>query len=154
MKKTIFTPILTTFIAGIVLVGCQSSTKKEEAAQDNVADARENVEDAKEELMVAKKAATAEEWKVFKNETSVIINENEIRIAELKAKMKKTGKSIDALYEKKIEELEQKNKDIKAKVETYKNDTSSDWESFKREYNHDMSELGQALKDITVDNKK
>lgn len=35
----------------------------------------------------------------------------------------------------------------------YKNDTSSDWKSFKEEYNRDMDELGQAFKNLTVDNK-
>lgn len=29
-----------------------------------------------------------------------------------------------------------------------------DWESFKREFNHDVDELGQALKDLTVDNEQ
>ncbi|MFV5699672.1 hypothetical protein ACM55H_14995 [Flavobacterium sp. ZT3R17] len=154
IRKTIYTLALTTFIAGSVLVGCQTSTKKEEIAKDKVADAREDVQDAKEELMNARKEATAEEWKAFKNQTNIAINENEIRITDLKAKMEKTGNSIDALYAKKVEELEQKNKDIKFKVGTYKNDKASDWESFKREYNHDMNELGQALKDMTVDNKK
>ena len=40
------------------------------------------------------------------------------------------------------------------KLDNYKVDASENWESFKREFNHDMSELGDALKDITVDNKK
>jgi flagellar biosynthesis GTPase FlhF len=153
MKKTIYTLALTTFIVGSVLVGCQTSTKKELEAKDKVTDAQREVRDAKEELIEAKKEATAEEWQTFKNETAAKVNENENKIAELKAKMKKTGNSIDAIYAKKIEELEQKNKDIEVKVETYKNDRSSDWESFKREYNHDMTELGQALKDMTIDNK-
>ncbi|MFV5687925.1 hypothetical protein ACM55M_04805 [Flavobacterium sp. ZT3R25] len=154
MKKTIYILALTTFIAGTLLIGCQTSTKKEAAAKDKVADAREDVQDAKEELMNARKEATTEEWKAFKDQTNATINENEIRIADLKAKMKKTENSIDAMYAKKVNELEQKNKDIKAKVETYKNDRNSDWESFKREYNHDMNELGDALRDVTVDNKK
>jgi hypothetical protein len=38
-------------------------------------------------------------------------------------------------------------------MDTYEK-KQSDWESFKREFNHDMDELGQALKDLTVDNKK
>ncbi|MFV5692129.1 hypothetical protein ACM55K_08910 [Flavobacterium sp. LT1R49] len=154
MKKTIYILALTTFIAGTILIGCQTSTKKEEEAKDKVADAREDVQDAKEELMNARKEATTEEWKAFKDQTNATINENEMRIADLKAKMKKTENSIDAMYAKKVNELEQKNKDIKAKVETYKNDRNSDWESFKREYNHDMNELGNALRDVTVDNKK
>jgi uncharacterized protein YeaO (DUF488 family) len=32
--------------------------------------------------------------------------------------------------------------------------TQSDWEEFKREYNHDMEELGAALKDFRVNNRK
>ena len=100
MKKTIYTLALTTFVAGTVLVGCQTSTKKEEIAKDKVAAARENVQDAKEELMDARKEATAEEWKAFKDQTNATIHENEMRIADLKAKMKKTVNSIDAMYAK------------------------------------------------------
>lgn len=154
MKKTIYRLALTTFIAGTMAVGCQTSTKKEEMAKDKIANAREDVQEATKELIDARKEATVEEWKAFKDQTNAKIDENETRIADLKAKMKKTGNSIDAVYAKKIAELEQKNKDIKLKVETYKNDRNSDWQSFKREYNHDMNELGNALRDVTIDNKK
>jgi hypothetical protein len=30
----------------------------------------------------------------------------------------------------------------------------SDWVSFKREFNHDMDEIGKAFEDLTIDNKK
>ncbi|MFV8345790.1 hypothetical protein [Flavobacterium sp. ZB4P13] len=153
MKKTLFTLAVTAFMAGTVLTGCQNSSKKEEAALDNVEDARENLDDAKEELTDARKAATQEEWDAFKESTTATIAQNEMRIAEMKASMKKTGKSIDEEYAKKIVDLERKNNEIKAKIQTYKNDANSDWESFKQEYNRDMDELGQALKNLTVDNK-
>jgi hypothetical protein len=39
-------------------------------------------------------------------------------------------------------------------MDTYKNDANSNWQSFKREFKHDTDELGQALKDFTVNNKK
>jgi hypothetical protein len=154
MSKKIYMLAILSVMTATVLIGCQTSTKKEDEAKDNVADAREDTEDAKENLMVAKKEATAEEWKKFKEETNTRIAENKIIIAELKAKIKNTGSSIDLMYAKKIDELEQKNKEIKIKVDSYKNDTSDDWESFKREYNHDMDQLSQALKNLTVDNKK
>ncbi|TDE30553.1 hypothetical protein E0I61_06050 [Flavobacterium ranwuense] len=153
MRKTLYTLAITTFMAGTVLVGCQNSSKKEEAAQDNVEDARENLDDAKEELTDARKVATQEEWETFKASTNATITQNEIRIAEMKASIKKTGKSIDEVYTKKIDDLERKNNEIKAKIQTYKNDTDSDWESFKQEYNRDMDELGKTLKNLTVDNK-
>jgi len=153
MKKTLFTLAITTFIAGTFLTGCQNTSKKEETAQENVEDARENLDDAKEELSDARKVATEDEWNAFKASTNATITENEMKIAEMKASMKKTEKSIEDEYAEKIEILEQKNNDIKVKIETYKNDTSSDWESFKLEYNRDMDELGQAMKNLTIDNK-
>ena len=153
MKKTLFTLVITTLMAGTLLTGCQNISKKEETAQDNVEDARENLDDAKQELTDARKAATQEEWDTFKANTNATITENEIRIADMKARMKNTGKSIDAEYAKKIETLEQKNNQIKVNIEKYKNDSKSDWESFKQEYNRDMNELGRALKNLTVDNK-
>lgn len=152
MKKIIFALALTTFMA-MIFVGCKPSTEEEKEAQEKVQEAKENVQDAKEDLLEARKAATAEEWQTFKNQTDSVIHQNEIRIAELKLKAKKTGKSIDAKYQESIDVLEQKNKDLKAKLEIYKNDANEDWQSFKREFNHDMDEIGQALKDLTVDNK-
>jgi hypothetical protein len=65
--------------------------------------------------------------------------------------MKMPGKTLDPLYEKKIEILEQQNKDLKKRIEDYET-SQSDWEKFKSEFNHDMEELGKALKDFTVDN--
>lgn len=153
MKKSIFTLVLTTFIAATVLVSCQDTSKKEEQAQDNVEDARRDLDDAKEELSDARQAATAEEWKSFRESTDSTIRQNELQIAKMKANMKNKGKSIDAMYAKKIEELEQKNNNIKLQVQAYKNDTNSDWEEFKEEYNRDINELGTAMKNLTVDNK-
>jgi len=154
MKKIIFLLTITTFILATTLVSCKSTTKEEIESQEKVDVAEQNLKDAKDSLVVAKKAATAEEWQTFKDQTDSVISYNEAQIAELKLKMQKTGKSVDAKYQKNIEILEQKNKDLKVKADTYKNDANSDWQSFKREFNHDMDEIGQAFKNVTVDNKK
>ena len=153
-NKILFTLVSITFIIGSIMVGCKPSNKEEIESQEKVEVARENVQDAKDSLAVAKRAATDEEWKTFKKETDSIINDNEAQIAELKLRMKKTGKSIDAKYQKNIEILEQKNQDLKVKMDTYKNDANSDWQSFKREFNHDMDGVGKAFRDLTVDNNK
>lgn len=153
MKKGIFTIAIAMIIVTTVLMSCKPSNREEVALEDKVQEAKENVDIVKDSLVEARKAATAEEWQSFKNEADSIINVNDARIAELKLKMKKTGKSIDTQYEKNIDALEHKNKDLKAKIKTYKNDADADWQSFKSEFNHDMTEIGQALKNITVDNK-
>lgn len=141
-------------IGTTLMMSCKSSTKEEKEAQEKVVEAKENVQDAKDSLRVAKNEVNAEELKAFKKETDSVINDNKAKIEVLKLKMKKTGESIDATYQKNIADLEQKNKNLKIKMEAYKNDATSDWQSFKREFKHDLDEIGQAFKDLTVDNKK
>ncbi|QKJ63632.1 peptidase M23 [Flavobacterium sp. M31R6] len=153
MKKSILTLAIATFMIGSIVTSCKPNTEKEQAAQDSVDSAKVAVTDAENDLDEAKRVATAEEWQAFKDSTNVKIEENNAKIAELKLKIKKTGKDIDKAYQRNIDTIEQKNKNLKAKMDSYKNDVNSDWQSFKREFNHDMDELGQSLKDFTVNNK-
>lgn len=107
-KIILFYLVSITFIAGTLLVSCKPSNKDEIQSQEKVEIARENVQVAKDSLAVAKKAATDQEWKTFKKEADSVLTDNEAQIAELKLRMKKTGKSIDVKYQKNIEILEQK----------------------------------------------
>ncbi len=155
MIKTNFIPtVVAMLIAATMFTSCQPSTPKTDAADAKVQEAKEELSQAQKDANAAQAAANAEEWKAFKEASEMKIKENEAKIAELKTKMKAAGKKIDAAYEKSIDELEQKNKDMKVKIDGYSNDAKSDWASFKREFNHDMDGLGQALKDLGNNNKK
>jgi len=155
MKKVIITlAVSTMLIAGAIFTSCKSPAQKEDAAKAKAEEAQQDLNSAQKDANAeAQKVATAEEWKAFKSESELKIKDNEIRIAELKAKMKKPGKVFDSMYEKKIDNLEQQNRDMRVRMDAYEK-SQSDWESFKTEFNHDMDELGKALKDLTVDNKK
>lgn len=157
MKKSIFTSAITaSFMAGtiFVLIGCQSSDQKVQDAQDKVKDANQNMKQVQNDANVEEqKKANAEAWKMVKNEWEAKIKNNEIVIADLKSHLKKSGKNYDAAYEKSINDLEQRNRDMKVRIDAY-DKSQSDWESFKREFTHDMDGLGQALNDMTVNNKK
>ena len=147
MKKTIFILALTvTVVAGTIFTSCKSSVQKQAAAQDTVQDARKD-------LKAAQVVATAAEWEAFRTEAELKIRNNEIRITELNAKMKRPGEIFDELYAKKIANLEQQNKDMRARLLAYEK-SQTNWESFKREFNHDMDAIAQAFKDLSVDNKK
>lgn len=150
MKKTIFTITITIFAIGILLTGCQSSAEKVENARDNVQDAKDNVVVAQQELNQALNDSILQ----FKKESMENINAYEKSIAEFKTKIATEKKETRAIYEKKISELEQKNNQMKTKLEEYKDNGQEAWVSFKAEFNHDMNELGEAFKDLTVDNKK
>ena len=113
-------------------------------------DLKEEVKDANADAV---KKANAEEWKEFKAKSNEEIKENEKKIAELKVKLKKPGKMLDPMYEKRIANLEEKNRNLQLKLDGYETN-QSDWESFKAEFKHDMDEFGKAFKDITVNNEK
>ena len=154
MKKTLITiAVASMLIAGSVFTGCKSASQKEADAQAEVQDAKEDLNDAQNDANVEQqKVATAEEWSAFKSDAEAKIKSNEVRIAELNVKLNKPGEILDPLYKKRIQTLEQQNRDLKERLYAYEK-SNSDWESFKREFNSDMNELGDALKDLTVDNK-
>ena len=152
MKRLILILSVITFMTGVILIGC-ASDQKDETTEVKTEDGKTDVVIVEDDAnTVTIKTANAEEWKLFKAEAQLKIRENEIRIAELKAKKQKPGKLFDELREKRIKNLELKNSELRARITTYET-TQSDWEKFKQEFNHDMDELGQALRDLTVDNK-
>lgn len=142
MKKIIFTLAVTTFMAGIMLTGCQSSA-------DKVKDAKDNVTEAKQDLNQAVKDSIEQ----FKQESEAKISANDVSINDLKAKIATERKENKADYEKKLAALEQKNSDMKKKLAEFKDDEQTKWKTFKNEFNHDMDELGNAFKDFWVKSK-
>ncbi len=135
------------------MMGCETATEKANAADENVEEARQKLKEAQQTAeATAKKAATVEEWNAFKIETETKITKNEKRISELRIKINKSGTAFDKSNANRIDVLEQTNKDLRIRMETY-DKSQNDWDSFKRELNHDMDELGKALVDFTENNK-
>ena len=154
MKKTILSFASLIFAAGTIFTGCQSSGDKVEAAQEDVKEAKQDLREAeKKENVEAENSQNSEEWKTYKSEQEARIKVNEARIEELKVKMKNSGKVGDEVYSKKIEYLEKKNNELKSRINEYDRNQSG-WPAFKREFGHDMDELGRSLKDFSVDNNK
>lgn len=140
-------------MAGLILTGCQSPEQKVDTAETNVENAKQNLEDAEKDKMTAdQNAVDAEEWQKFRTDVEVKIKTNETRIAELREKKKTSGQKADVIYTQRIDTLEQRNIGMRTWMNDYEN-SNTDWALFKREFNHDMDELGKALKDLTVDNK-
>ncbi len=129
-----------------IFSGCESSEKKVDVAQDEVTKAKEDLDAANAEYLADVEA--------YRKEKADLIAANDSSIVALKLKIANEKKDVKADYEKKITELEQKNKDLKVKMDDYNDEGKEKWESFKREFSHDMDELGNALKDLTVNNKK
>jgi len=138
-------------LVSILISSCNSNSEKQEA-QEDVRDANEEVKDAKMELEKAQKEYLIK-YNEFKYDSEVKIAENEKYIAELKINSP-NNKKAKAEFDENIIELEKRNQLLKERMYNYKDEGDEKWESFKREFNHDMEGLGNALKDITNNNTK
>jgi septal ring factor EnvC (AmiA/AmiB activator) len=141
--KTIYPLIAAGITAGVILNSCQSSSEK---AQENVTEARKDLTQAQQEY--------EEAIEKFREETAAKISDNEHSISEIKTKIANEKKDAQEVYNAKINDLELKNRELQKRLDDYHPDRKDQWDSFKREFNHDLDELGTSLKDFTIDNTK
>jgi len=145
MKKILFVAALSFAVTGTILTSCQTKEQKVDDAQENVNDAKEDLRDAKADLN--------SEYPAYKQAAEQKIDMNQKRIDDLREKINTGGKPLDNARAQRIDDLQKQNADLRAKLYGYEQERS-DWESFKREFNHDMDELGNALEDLGKDNNK
>jgi len=120
MKKVIYPLAIALVLTAAIFTGCNTTPTTPE-----VEDARAKVDSAKLELKAAQKAATAEEWEAFKTESETKIRINELSIADFKDRMSASARKSDAIYLEKIDKLEPKNKDMKARIDNYEKKQSN-----------------------------
>jgi hypothetical protein len=153
MKNSILIIGSVLFLSLTVFPGCQSRTTKVKNAEDKVQDDKTDLADSKAELYKIR-LDTISNYEQFKIEAEKIIVAQEKKIAEFKAKMATEKKEINADYNKKLLAMEKKNNELKRNLADYKEEGKDKWISFKKEFNHDLNELGKAFKDLTVENVK
>lgn len=79
---------------------------------------------------------------------------NKETIATLKEDIKSESKEKQVEIEDQLKVLEQKNQSLKERIKDYRGSNNTKQEASKTEFNHDMDDLGQALKDLTQKNIK
>jgi hypothetical protein len=146
MKKS----ILNFVIVGVIAVSTTTAFGQE---NKKAKEARTDIKEAKTELRLAKKDSVAD-YDAFKKDAELRISINKKSIAELKTKRANDTKDNKAIYDRKVAALEQRNNDLQNRIDKAEMTETSKWASFKREFNHDMKELGHSIKDLGVDNAK
>jgi hypothetical protein len=146
MKKSILALAACTFLTGAILTSCNTPSQKVENAQENVAEANQELEQANKEYL--------EDIAAYRIETANRIAANDESIKEFNARMAKDKRAAKADYKKRVADLEQKNRDMKLRMDNYAEEGKDKWLIFKAEFSHDMEEMGKAFKDLTVNNVK
>ena len=144
----VFALILMLTLLLTLTVGCKKS------ADQKLKDAQMNEVAVDQDAMDAQaKVNAVNDWEQYKAAALVKIVANEKIIADYKVSMTNSSGKLLASYNKKIDALELKNKELKVKLNDYKDDGKSSWEKFKGELDVDMDNLGTSLKDFTVRSK-
>lgn len=92
-----------------------------------------------------------DEVQAFKKEQEPRLKQNQAFIEELKNKKPDSKTTLKAQTDKQVAELELSLRDLKSRLDVYKYTDKQSWETFKRNYNHDMDELEKILRDLFRD---
>lgn len=138
------------FMASAISYG-QETDKKSSKARENVKEAQKDEASSKKDLKEAQKDSVAQQK--FKKDSEKKFEANEKSIANLKVKIAKEKKASRAKYEKQLAGLEQKNTDLKKKLDDYNAEGKEKWAAFKTGFERDMDKLGKDLKGFTVGKK-
>ena len=136
MKNKYFILPAIVLIAGSLLTGCNNNRDK------TAEDAAESIEQAKQDLKETQ-AQYEKEWQQFKSDAESRISANEI-----KKKLITSSEKFKAKFENKILTLEQKNIELKKKINEYQYEGKDNWEDFKLKFNNDMDSIGNAITDV------
>ena len=145
MRKTIFI-LASLFMTVATMTSCKTEAEKVDDSAEEVVEAQQDLDEAKADYEA--------QYNQFRLESDERITANEQLIADLKVYSKDKKNEAKVEYDKMIADLEAKNEAMKVRVRDYQDVGSDKWESFKREFNHDMDELGASLKDIGKNNVK
>ena len=140
MKKTILTFAALTVIAATAFTSCSSPEQKVENAQNNVADANSDLDKANQEY--------AADIEAYRKQTADSIAANQASIAEFNERIAKDKEADRVEYKKEIDDLDQKNTDMKKKMDDYKADGKDKWNAFKAGFSRDMNDLGNSIRKL------
>ncbi len=147
MKKIILKHLTVKgFVKGEDLTNCEKLEKKLDEAKIKLKVAKKEVSEAKQKLNIALEESLIK----IENDKNELKNIKNNEAGDSKLSSVFSSEQIKVKYEETMAELELRKNEIKKRIEEYKSDGSEKWDSFKHKLNHDLEELGKALKGFTT----
>lgn len=141
------------FMAGIIFPSYGlNPDQKSFSERNNVQESNGNSAASKQDLKDAQ-GNSDDELRKFKEESAIKIRENKRMIADLKVRVSRFHAREKADFHRNLGALEQRNKKLKKEVAHFKASEQDNLLLYERDINHDLNEVGDALKDFTINNK-
>ena len=130
------------FVKGEDLTNCESLENKLTIAKNKLKQAKKEVSKVKQEL----NTAIEESLRKIENEKNELKNIKNNKNDESIFSAVVIKEQIKTKYDETLAELELKKNEMKKNIDAYRADGTEKWESLKNKLNHDLEELGKALK--------
>lgn len=143
MKRFLYLLPIAALSGGMLLTSCDSN----ETPGENLDRISNNVNQTTDNFS---------EWMEYRKAAKAEITANRQKIAELRVKQDKSGELGDKVYQQRIDNLQEENDRLQQKLNSYDPKREEDgkrWDEFKREFRHDMDELGNSIQDIGRNNE-
>ncbi|MBS1596477.1 MAG: hypothetical protein JST90_19350 [Bacteroidetes bacterium] len=99
--------------------------------------------------------ADRQDWENFKIEARARLKQNEDSLKTINEKIAKAGDKLKAGYDQKMITLESRNRELRERLEGYKEEGRDNWDKFKMSFNNDMDTISQNMKSFfSVDHHK
>ncbi len=114
----------------------------------------ETAEEARERVIQATRTLQESQWDsldeyiLFKAEIVAQLQENELKVSSFKTIVKLEKRAIQDKFEKQIEQVEFKNKQLKTIITDHQVETHEKWILFKSDFNEQMNSLSQLMKEM------
>ncbi len=143
MKKNVLKWIVTGALMFAVAISFAQGPKKVTKANPDSVVTEEDVHQARVD--------SASDYRRFKAAAELKISENEKSIGLLRTKRSPFTQEAKERYDKNIVMLQEKNVALKNRIDVSGQTTTDHWSSFKKEFSHDLQELGRAIKTVASD---
>jgi len=125
----------------IVLISCKKTTS-------GIDDA-ENIRITDEGMSISE-AQYLSELSNYRFEVVEVFEANDTLMRRFKESLDKESKSGNPYYKNQIVELDQKEREMKKRMEDYHPKGKADWELFKEQFTYDLDSLHREYKNLTV----
>ncbi|MEO8761452.1 MAG: hypothetical protein ABI448_11205 [Bacteroidia bacterium] len=138
--KTLTLAIASLLLASSLTLSAQQADKKASSARKDITKGEHKLDKAKRD--------SAANYQNFKIAGELKIIKNEKSIVKLKSKKANDNKDVQAEYDKNVLALEQKNNNLRDKLNEYNTSDKSVWLSFKKDFNTSMDELEKSISNL------
>ena len=132
-------------ITSTIVISCSTPSEKVESAESELNSANAELDKANKAYLL--------EVETYKQEMASKVRANEKSIAEFKKRKMLDKQLAKDAYQKRLDELESKNTDIKRQIDNYQADGKEKWELFKTNMGEAMDSFTKAFTDLTSSKK-